>query len=138
MHFAYMLDTCNSLNAHVACHSSDIHDACHSLNAHVAYLQVRTVLPTRWQTKVFAVTCVRKVIALCTPDAVDPATNPHLHLDVARRELAAKGDFLVAHLGELVRAFVPAFVPSICTPSDVSVCTSGDVSVFTPSDVSVF
>eukprot|EP00041_Stephanoeca_diplocostata_P038665 m.1540274 g.1540274 ORF g.1540274 m.1540274 type:complete len:1737 (+) comp25248_c0_seq2:948-6158(+) len=62
---------------------------------------VRTVLPTRWQTKVFAVTCVRKVIELCTH--CDPADNPHLHLSAARHAKNPKRDFLVAHLGELVR-----------------------------------
>ena len=60
---------------------------------------VRTVLPTTWQTKVFAVTCVRKVIKVCA-DADPSAANPHIHLGAAKGKT---GDFLISHLSEVVR-----------------------------------
>lgn len=64
----------------------------------------RTVLPTRWQTKVFAVGCVRRVIEECS--AASTPERPHLDLGLARQ---VGGDFLVLRLGELVRtAFLAA------------------------------
>uniref|UniRef100_A0AAY4A7U5 HEAT repeat-containing protein 5A n=1 Tax=Denticeps clupeoides TaxID=299321 RepID=A0AAY4A7U5_9TELE len=59
----------------------------------------------RWSTRVFAVECVCRIIALC--DSADPA-----HFDMAlaqERRLQESTDFLVLHLADLIRmAFVAA------------------------------
>jgi len=60
---------------------------------------VRTVLRTRWQSKVFAVHCVRKIVKVCK-DVAPYAENPHFHLAAAR---AKKGDFLILQLSEVMR-----------------------------------
>jgi hypothetical protein len=55
---------------------------------------------TRWETKVFAVQCVRKIIAECI--GVAPyETNPHFHLAEARK--ASGDDYLVLQLSEVIR-----------------------------------
>eukprot|EP00051_Salpingoeca_urceolata_P012348 m.153102 g.153102 ORF g.153102 m.153102 type:complete len:1919 (+) comp17457_c0_seq2:51-5807(+) len=65
----------------------------------------RTVVPTRWQSKVFAVGCVRKIIEVCR-DLKTPR-NPHFDMALAREQPGK--DFLVNKLGELVKtSFVAA------------------------------
>jgi hypothetical protein len=62
----------------------------------------RVVLPTRWQTKVFAVTCVCQVIRVCAR-AQEGAheDSPHFNLELAKQQ--GGGEFLVTKLSELVR-----------------------------------
>lgn len=60
---------------------------------------VRTVLPTRWQTRVFAVACVRHIIQVCCE--ARPVDNPHTDVAAARRH--PHGDFLVLRLNEIIR-----------------------------------
>lgn len=60
---------------------------------------VRTVLPTRWQTKVFAVACVRHIIQVCCEQRA--TDNPHTNVAAARRH--PHGDFLVLRLSEIIR-----------------------------------
>lgn len=67
---------------------------------------VRTVLPTRWQTKVFAVACVRRIIQSCCENlgktGGKDGRNPHIDLALARKQ-AAFGDYLVLRLNEIIR-----------------------------------
>lgn len=64
----------------------------------------RVVLPTRWQTKVFAVTCVREVIRVCAAGGDGKHENsPHFNLELARTQGSGGGEFLVTKLSELVR-----------------------------------
>jgi hypothetical protein len=58
---------------------------------------VRTVLRTRWETKVFAVQCVRKIITVCI-EVAPYSQNPHFHLSEARK---LQGDFLISQLSEV-------------------------------------
>eukprot|EP00039_Didymoeca_costata_P007296 m.98322 g.98322 ORF g.98322 m.98322 type:complete len:1851 (+) comp13631_c1_seq1:176-5728(+) len=68
----------------------------------------RVVLPTRWQTKVFAVECVRDVIRVCA--AQGPIKeNPHFHLEASKKNAE---NFLVTKLSELIRTtFLAATSP---------------------------
>ncbi|EGD78844.1 hypothetical protein PTSG_01820 [Salpingoeca rosetta] len=63
---------------------------------------VRTVLPTTWQTKVFAVECVEYLIDVCRQADVEQTTgqNPHFDMQTAR---ASGGDKLVVRLAEVIR-----------------------------------
>lgn len=64
---------------------------------------VRTVLPTRWQTRVFAVGCVRHIIQCCC-EQVTPGTTANPHTDLAQaRQRSTRGDFLVLRLSEIIR-----------------------------------
>jgi len=68
----------------------------------------RTVLPTRWQTKVFAVSCVKKIIQAGTHSTLRDAQGRNPHLDQAAAR-AMKHDGLVLKLGEIVRtSFIAA------------------------------
>eukprot|EP00052_Salpingoeca_macrocollata_P027528 m.261759 g.261759 ORF g.261759 m.261759 type:complete len:1893 (-) comp22753_c0_seq1:42-5720(-) len=70
----------------------------------------RVVIPTRWQSKVFAVSCVQQVIDVCCKLAQQqsPSASTHAHFDLQAAR-AAKGDFLVDKLAELIRtAFMSA------------------------------
>lgn len=58
----------------------------------------RTIVPTRWQTKVFAIECVREIVSACQSKGAK--ANPHFDLGLARE--APSRDYLVNKLGELV------------------------------------
>eukprot|EP00043_Microstomoeca_roanoka_P025463 m.8800 g.8800 ORF g.8800 m.8800 type:complete len:1905 (-) comp5537_c0_seq1:250-5964(-) len=60
---------------------------------------VRTVLPTTWQTKVFAVECVQQLMAVCK-EAFSAGENPHFDVVAAK---AAGGDRLILKLAEVIR-----------------------------------
>lgn len=66
---------------------------------------VRTVLRTRWETKVFAVQCVRKIITVCI-EVSSYNVNPHFHLAEARKQ---NGDFLISQLSEVGIRHIPVY-----------------------------